>query len=136
MRERRAVLPPSAVQRIVPRGNDPLQIRDDSGIDLIRTGAREIGGDFAVLRRERGDLSRRQRPDAGPLHAERRRPERLPPLPLFLDEPFSGDGDAAGGASLGARCEPATAFALLLGEDRDEIALQVSAAPRDALLEA
>ena len=128
VRQRRALLAAGAVQRIVPRGDDPLQVGDDAGIDLIGAGAREIGGHFAVLGCKGGDFPGRQRPHAGPLHPERRRPKSFPSFPLLLHEPL-------GRAGFGARGKPATPLALLVGEDGHEIALQVRVAPRDAWLE-
>ncbi len=136
MREWRAVLAARAVQRVVPGGHDSLEVGNDSRIDLIRAGTRQIGGHFAVLGSERGDLPRRQRPDSRPLHPERRRAKCLPRVPFLLHETLGGDGDAAGGTGLGARGEPAAALALFVSEDGNQIGLQVPGAARDAWLEA
>src|SRR5439155_9976847 len=126
----------SPIERVMACRDHPLQVGDHPRVDLIRAGAREIGSDLAVLRGERRNLARLQCADAGPLHAHRRDAERLPSLPLLLDESLRRHSDPAGRAGLRARREAAAALALLFGKDADEIPLWIGAAARNARLEA
>ena len=60
----RPLLAACAVQRVVPRRHDSLEIVDHAGVDLVGAGPRKVGGHLAVLCGEGRNLSRRQRPDA------------------------------------------------------------------------
>src|SRR2546430_17314951 len=114
------------------RAPPAFQVFDHAGVELVGARTRQVCRDLAILGRERRDLPRRQRTDTRALHAHGDVAERLPRLPFFREKTLRGDRCPTDPRLLRPGRESATALALLLGEDRDEIALRIPAAARES----